>query len=136
MKRRTPHESGFTLIEVLVAFVIAALGVTVVFQMIGRGANSLALTEDFFQATLVAESVLYDPDPDPAADGHVGRFRWRKDTAPATHIVETDRRVQPSTRDLTLEDVNVTVTWQRNGRDHAFNLKTQRLVSTNEALNP
>ena len=124
-----PRQIGFTLIEVLVAFVIAALSITVVFQMIGGSANNLALTGDYHQAMLVAGSIVYDPADDAPMEGEVGRFHWQKTILPAGEVNDGDRSETVRTRDIELADVDVTVTWRRNGKDHQFKLGTQRIVS-------
>lgn len=133
--RVTSRQSGFTLVEVLVAFVVAALSITIVFQMIGRGANSIALAQDYHHATLIAESILNDPT-DQSPSGELDRFSWQKTAARAIGVDEAERGGSPAARDVTLEDVDITVRWHRQGRDHEFSLRTQRLASTSDTAKP
>ncbi|MDX1606524.1 MAG: type II secretion system protein [Candidatus Competibacterales bacterium] len=54
----SPGQRGFTLLELLVAFVILSLALGVLLQTFGQGLRNAALTEEYTLATLHAESVL------------------------------------------------------------------------------
>ena len=75
---------GFTLIEVLVAFMILALSLSVLFRIFSGGLNNVAVAGDYAQAVLVAESqlaVVSRSEPLVAGQtyGESGeRFRWRR----------------------------------------------------------
>ena len=58
---------GFSLLEVLVAFVILALVATAIFRLIGGALGNAGVAEDVSRAVLVAQSRL------DAARGEIGR---------------------------------------------------------------
>lgn len=52
------RQRGITLIEVLVAFVIMALVVSVLFKIFSGGLRNVQLSDDYMRATILAESLL------------------------------------------------------------------------------
>lgn len=60
MQRRTAprEESGFSLLEVLVAFVILSLVATALFRLFSGALGNASAADDYSRAVLVAESVL------------------------------------------------------------------------------
>jgi general secretion pathway protein I len=118
---------GFTLIEVLVAFMILALSLSVLFRIFSGGLNNVAVAGDYAQAVLVAESqlaVVSRSEPLVAGQtyGESGeRFRWRR-------IIEDympweDEAALP----VSGYRVSVEVSWTRNGRDQRIILDSLRV---------
>jgi len=70
---RAKHQQGFSLIEILVAFVILAMSLTVIFRIFSGGLRNVALSEDYAQAVLVAESQLSAIGVSEPDGGGVGR---------------------------------------------------------------
>ena len=110
--RRSPK--GFTLIEVLVAFAVAALGLAALMQIFGTGLQSARISEGYARATLLAESKLASVGiEEPLVAGESGGdfgdgFRWRLivqplDDGETTALVASFR-------------VRVTVSWGTEGR--------------------
>ena len=58
--RRQPdvRQAGYTLVEVLVAFVILALALTVLLRIFSGGLRNVSVSSDYATATLIAESRL------------------------------------------------------------------------------
>jgi general secretion pathway protein I len=50
--------AGFSLLEVLVGFTVAALALGLLFQIYGRGAHALVAAEGYARAVVVAQSLL------------------------------------------------------------------------------
>ncbi len=79
---------GFTLIEVLVAFVILAVALGVLLQVFSTGLRNARVAEAYTTATLYAESMLAAVGiEEPLAAGETAgefddRFRWRLDVQP------------------------------------------------------
>lgn len=58
-RRSAPcHSGGFSLLEILVAFTLLALAMSVLMQIFSRGVNSAALADRYARATMYAESKL------------------------------------------------------------------------------
>ena len=122
-------QQGFTLIEVLVAFMILTLSLSVLFRIFSGGLNNVAVAGKYAQAVLVAESQL-------ALVGHneplrVGqsygesaeRFRWRR-TVESYVPWEDDTA---STLPVSAYHVTVEVSWTHNGRDQQITLNSLRV---------
>ena len=120
---------GFTLIEVLVAFMILTLSLSVLFRIFSGGLNNVAVAGEYAQAVLVAESQLAqlgrnEPLLVGQTLGESGeRFRWRR-------IIEN---YMPWDDDAALTmpvsgyRVSVEVSWTRNGRDQQIILNSLRV---------
>jgi len=88
MRARKGTSRGFTLIEVLVAFVILAFSLGALFSLFSGSLRSVRLGEDYAQATALAQAQLARID----ADGLTGigvetgetedRYRWSLEAAP------------------------------------------------------
>ncbi len=86
--RRVPQHAGFSLLEVLVAFVIVALVVTALFRLYGGAMANASAADDWTKALLVAQSrltlaaaaqPLREASDAGAEDG--GRIQWRTSVA-------------------------------------------------------
>ncbi|CAG0965732.1 Type II secretion system protein I [Burkholderiales bacterium] len=79
--RRVAAQKGFSLLEVLVAFVILALVATALFRLFGGALGNAGIAEDASRAVLVAQSRLdaARASPRPGSDSGVeegGRIAW------------------------------------------------------------
>ncbi len=77
------RQRGFSLLEVLVAFVILSLTLGVLFQVFATGLRNSALSEEYTHAALHAESILAGlgretPLEEGEQQGEINdRYRWR-----------------------------------------------------------
>jgi general secretion pathway protein I len=126
-KSRTDSE-GFTLIEVMVALAIVAVGMTALLTAASSGIGGASLSARYIEATRRAESRLAALGRDePLAPGEQGGddgagYRWRiRVAAPALHP-----SLSPGGPTAALYDVDVTMSWAEGGRTRAISLQTQR----------
>ena len=129
MSARGAAQQGFTLIEVLVAFMILTLSLSVLFRIFSSGLTNVAVAGDYAQAVLVAESQLAlvghsEPLLVGQTSGESGeRFRWRR-------IIESYLPWEDDTA-LTVPvsgyHVSVEVSWTHNGRDQQIILNSLRV---------
>jgi len=127
-------ERGFTLLEVLVAFVIAALALAVMFQAAGFGLDAAHRSGRTEEALTRAKSHLaaLGQDSDKLTgssegdDG--GGYHWRLDIVPrfkdAPQGPDQSGNAVPK-----IYTVRVTISWRENNRDDAVTLMTVRLGS-------
>ena len=123
------RQSGYTLIEVLVAFMILALALTVLLRIFSGGLRNVSVSSDYATATLIAESRLAAAGIDiPLRPGETSgtegeRFEWTvsvQDYQPwpgyraASQAVDAYR-------------VTVTVEWPHGDNTRSVGLSTVRL---------
>ncbi len=125
------RQNGFTLLELLVAFVILSLAVAVLMRSFGQDLRSATVTGDYTTATLHAESILAGVGVDqPFGDGdRSGEFkdgyRWHVGIQPYQ-----DPNGPPSRENagITADRVVVTVSWGSRSSPHTIRLQTLRLA--------
>ena len=122
------RQRGFTLIEVLVTFAIAALSLAALLQVFSTGLKNAATSKNYAQATMHAESMLAHIGVEEALSPGVRRgvfadgYRW---TVAVTHF---DAAVATSLAQAF--DVVVTVAWgQEGGAGRSVSLRTLRLAA-------
>ena len=123
------NQRGFSLIEVLVAFMILAMSLTVIYRIFSGGLRNVAVSEDYARAVLVAESQLSaigitEPLERGVSSGEWGeRFRWER-------VVEN---YQPWEQDKQLTTkllaymITVNVDWEHAGQTRQISLNSVRL---------
>jgi general secretion pathway protein I len=84
-----PRSQGFSLLEVLVAFVILSLVATALFRLFSGSLANVGAAEDYSRAMIVAESVLAETGgAQPLREGSLtgsaddGRISWRASVSP------------------------------------------------------
>jgi general secretion pathway protein I len=120
-------DTGFTLLEVLVALVVLATTVVAVLQLFGGGLRLARAAGDHSDAALVASARLADLESGPltegTTDGTEGPYRWtrRITLEPGLLPVESET---PNAARIRLARVSVDVRW---GRGRHFELVTLRV---------
>jgi type II secretion system protein I len=116
-------KSGFTLIEVLCALVIASLALVALLEAMGGSQRAARQLQDHLGATILARSILaqegqtfISPSGDKAGDE--GGYHWEMSVLPAGAIGVT------APNGFALYRIVVTVSWAPNGR---LQLDTVRL---------
>jgi general secretion pathway protein I len=118
---------GFSLLEVLVAFVLLALVLGALLRVFGQGLNSAAVAEEYAQAALLAESKLATLgaitalQPGVQAGTFDPRFRWEAKISTHEQNVATGLPA-------TLLQIELTVRWPSGARERQLTLTTLRLV--------
>jgi general secretion pathway protein I len=122
-----PREAGFTLLEVLVSFVIAGVMLAVLFQMFSRGLSSFGQADGYARAVLLAQSRLEslgvaEPLVAGTTSGSFDRsYAWRLAVEPA------DAAAPGAV--VTPFNVRVTVAWREGGAERTVSLASLRLAA-------
>ena len=117
MRRVGRGQSGFTLMETLVALVVTAVAVVAALELFGGGLRLARASADHLGATLLASAKLseltLDPLEEGTTEGTEGEYRWtRRVTADPTLLPQ---EVDPATPGpVRLARVSVDVRWGRN----------------------
>ena len=127
------RQAGFSLLEVLVAFAIATLSLTVLSQIFGRNAHNLDLTRDYDRAAVLAENLMAEygapqTSEDEISDS-VDQFRWQVRIEPYL-TAESDEPTsnandEPPAGGAQLVQIVVDVDWTERGRTRSVSLKAQ-----------
>jgi general secretion pathway protein I len=118
---------GFTLIEVLAAFVILALALAVLLPGFATGMRSLVTADDYATATLLAQSRLeLVGRAEPVEAGTTAgvlddRFRWQLE------IVPLPQEDLENSLPLQAYSVVLTVVWEAGSDERSITLETLRL---------
>lgn len=126
------QQRGFTILEVLVAFLVAALLLAVILSGFSTGLSSLARADRMSQAALVAQSRIAELGVvEPLEEGELsgrddqhGDYRWQVSVQPFNWDYADAMAQQGST----LYKVDVEVFWLAGAKERSFLLTTLKLV--------
>lgn len=123
------YSRGYTLVEVLVAFVILAMTLTVLFRIFSGGVRNIAVSADYARAVLIAESQLAAAGIDePLFTGEASgiedeEFAWTRSVTPYLPSPGYSSPV----KDLEAWHVAVTVEWPHRDGFRSIDVSTVRL---------
>lgn len=127
------RQDGYTLIEIVVAFAILALGLTLLLGTLSGATRQVRQAGDAGRAALHAQSLLdeFGERPQPGSregEFEQGRYRWRLDVAPWTDPAPRTgpRRIDPNAARLLR--LQLQVEWGDGGPQQRLQLSSLRLV--------
>jgi general secretion pathway protein I len=134
---RRKRAAGFTLLEVLVALVIAALALGMLFSGAVTGLRSADLSRDYTEAVSrarshIAAAGIGAPLVAGTQEGDDGNgFRWRLRVRPLSTITLTQQAGAlgnaGAPRRVALYAVSVVISWTKDGGRRQVELDTQRI---------
>jgi general secretion pathway protein I len=125
-------ERGFALLEVLIAFAIAALALGLLYQAASSGGSAVRQAGLYEEAVSRAKSHMAALGRDtPVTEGERegedgGPFYWRISISPSA-ATQPSPNAPPTSQRLTLYNVEVAVSWTVDGRKRQVVLHSQRL---------
>ena len=125
---------GITLIEVMVAFVILALSVTVLLRIFSSGLSNTLLSQQYVDAVTLAESQLAQVDTldelvPTVYSGSLDRFVWHTSIRPYQPWMESVDEVTQ----LSAFIVDVEVSWRERGKQRQVHLSSIKLQNNRVA---
>jgi len=123
------HSRGYTLIEVLVAFMIMAMALTVLLRIFSGGVRNIAVSSDYATAVLIAESQLAAAgigEEIYAGETHgieEERFEWTRSVTP---YLPSPGYTSPA-KNLEAWYVTITVEWPHGDSHRSIDMSTVRL---------
>lgn len=131
--RARRRQSGFSLIEVVIAFALLALALTLLLGTLSTASRQVRGAADSARAALHAQSLLALTDGgEPLRPGHSegefedGRYRWDMQVAPYVDPLRRQAAIDPVAPQL-LELV-LTLRWGEGGSRQRLQLHTLRLL--------
>lgn len=124
-----PHNRGFTLLEVLVAFSIAALALGVMYQIYAKGTTSVLLGKEYAEAIAIAESRLAligieeNYDNNYLSGTENDKYEWQITIQDYEFTDEESFEFEPP---LLLKEIELQVSWDSMGKHRSFRLHTLR----------
>lgn len=120
-------KSGFTLLEVLVAFVLLATTVTVILQLFSSNIKALSASEDYASAVVRVESKMREI----LDNEQLSENAWSEETPEGYKFdVIVAKAYETRTKDLPLKvmEIGVTMSWKKGEKNRALTLKTMKAV--------
>ena len=125
MRRHACGSGGFTLLEVVIATSIAAIGIVSLLQLFSGSARLVGASAEQTEAVVVARSIMdaalwqTDLDATDESAGAFGNYRWRieiLDYEPQLGgIAEAEQELENVSDDYQLKEIVVSVYWETPG---------------------
>ncbi|MDO9162534.1 MAG: prepilin-type N-terminal cleavage/methylation domain-containing protein [Methylococcaceae bacterium] len=132
-----PKQTGFSLLEILIAFSILALSLGILLKIFSSGVNTAQVTEEYTVAVQIAESLIAETGVTaPLQSGEssgveLQRYQWRISVTPYTldFANVTSKKSDTDTGEIpvSLFKVRVVVTWGDDNRQ--FELTKLKLAA-------
>ena len=126
---------GFTLLEVLLAFVVFALSFAVVMQILSGSVRNTVRARDFTEASLIAQSVMDQVglgiplEAGVQLEGEEGEFRWQVEVHPFAGLPDNPRSLElTELTGVELLEIECLVSWGQFPRERTSRFTTVRAV--------
>jgi len=135
---RSAGQSGFTLVEVLLAFVVFALSFTVVLEILSGSMRNTVRAKEYTEVALIAQSVMDQVGLDipleegTSSSGETGDYRWQLNiSAYQGNVGDSHISQLAALTGINLLDVELNITWGSYPREQSNTFSTVKAVLAN-----
>jgi len=127
------NQSGFSLLEVLVAFSLFAVSFSILLQIYSKGTSSARLTDEYATAVIIAQSSMarigIESFPE---DGFIEETQGKYQISININEISDDETFDAFTEQATFSkrDILLNVSWDHKGKSHSIQLNTMKLFPT------
>lgn len=138
---RLGQQQGFTLLEVLLAFVVFALSFTVVLEILSGSMRNTVRAREYTEVSLIAQSVMDQLGLDIPLEegttqyGESGIYEWNVSVGSYDDSVEGSNSVQlAELTGIELLEIELVVSWGESTRQKSNTFSTVRAMLSNRVL--
>lgn len=120
--------SGFTLLEILVALAILGIAIAVVVQLFSANLRAISASEDYVSAAAKAESKMREI----LDNEKLAEKTWNEATEDGYSVdVTISRALKERTDNLQMDllEINLVLRWTKGSKEKSLNLKTLKVVN-------
>jgi general secretion pathway protein I len=139
MAIKHPGQGGFTLLEVLLAFVIFALSFAVTLEILTGAIRNTSRAREHTEAALIAQSIMDQVGLDiplrsgSSIQGEEGEYRWEVDIHPFQGEISNMRSIElVDIVGVELLEVECTISWGNTGRERSQYFSTVKAIREGE----
>ena len=133
--RQPSTSAGFTLIEVLLAFVVFALSFTVVLEILSGSMRNTVRAKEYTEVALIAQSVMDQVGLDipleagTSSSGESGDYQWQLEINPFVGTADNAHSLElGELTGIELLEVEFTISWGSYPREQSNRFSTVRAV--------
>ena len=133
--------NGFTLLEVLLAFVVFALSFTAVLEILSGSMRNTVRAREYTEAALIAQSVMdqlgleLPVEQGANYSGESGDYQWELNIGLYEEVEEnTQSVVLGELTGIELLQIDLVISWGEPPRDHSNEFSTVRAMLVNREL--
>jgi len=139
MTIKHPGQGGFTLLEVLLAFVIFALSFAVTLEILTGAIRNTSRAREHTEAALIAQSIMDQVGLDiplrsgSSIQGEEGEYRWEVDIHPFQGEISNMRSIElVDIVGVELLEVECIISWGNTGRERSQYFSTVKAIREGE----
>lgn len=136
---RSRNSGGFTLLEVMLAFVIFAMSFAVVLEIISGSIRNTMHAKEYTEVALITQSVMDQVGLDiplesgTRSSGELGEYKWELEVNPFEGSAEVSRFQEISEQTgIELLEVEFIITWGKYPRERSNRFTTVKAILSDQ----
>lgn len=136
------RDRGFTLLELLLAFMVFALSFATVLEILSGSMRNTIRARHYSEAALTAQSLMdqvgleFPLESGFGMTGEAGEYEWDIDIQPYSSGENAHSTELAELTGITLLEVNLVVSWGQSPREQSRQFSTVKAVLTNQSDKP